>query len=714
MEKELENFLNEKKISNFKYIYSQKNKILFILYKNNNNINLISFSQDNNSLQINLNENNEINNINNNLENIILELNENNNEKELIIIIDKFLFLFQNLKNINQIQKFKLSEKIISIHFSNFQKYFGILYINKFILYNFNFKIISNIPLIESQKIIDFSFNKKIQKCFEIFTIFFLNIYGEIMICGPIIPEYFFIKKLDFYKIENFLNKNLPYINKNKEIYFTYNIFNELKSSCKDINKENDNENYYFKINEKLERLNKSVTKKNLYIQNNFIKDNNNDLYKREYKQIKILNCEPIIILRISKFNEIDVIIIVENIYAMIKVINMNINKDNIIFQKNFFIERINLSNDNNNNNYINYNNYDNNLIRFYNMNNNNNKLICSLCNNNIYYIDINYLDEFEKLINLEGNEINKDNNYSIHSNLIQIISNKNNIFQKEIIIFPYEKFLILNGYIQSNNNNIKKYKSSKINYYNIIEQNKLFKLNLLNKQNFLKNSQFLLDESLEKIEKNLKDNNNNNILINNKLENLELTINEEQFEKLGLNAEKILENKIEEINLYNKNIITNNYEIFLKKLDYLIQFYKILNQNNLKEKYENIIKIYDEIKIKKEKIEENNKKIKEKIEKIEKKLDSIETDNCIKYINILNNFLEKNNNELKRLNLSFEKIKEQIKIFKKYKSESMFSGNYFDNNNVSDNLLNNIITFLERNNNICENINDEKNELEN
>ena len=572
--------LDKNRIKKVKLNFENKNFIIknFIINKNSSSLNIIFYNK------------NEISTISN-------------------------LNFFQNEEFFLKTIKFNF--EIISIKFSYFEDFYGILF-NKNFSY-FNIKN-NNLALneIENENYIDFNFVPIQNKfnSFNQFSLIFMNNSGEFILFNPLFPNYFSIKNTNIFNNMFIENENFVDNINNKKL--NNKLIEELKNCL--------NENNMIEINDYIKNI--KIHDKELIIFNknseDFLNENN------EYYKFFILqnNVYPYIILRISN-NYIDLLIYSSNILPLRKnKIQNNINNQDDFFYDLFLLESFKL----NKNIFMN----ENNIINFFYKDSLlNNEIIINI-NNNVFLLNIPYLDIFSNIINKNENlndetiynEIIMPNNFN--SKIEQIINfdiNINNLivtnylFYNQFCIYYYDKKINLVLY----EINLKSFHKNKNNNNN-------FELKLINEQyNLYKNN----------------DNNYNNNILNDiyeKYKNFFLTFeknnykmnvikfNEQiNFETFKENETKIL-NEIKNNQNLLKNNIKNNISSYECILNYLKYFYDNLNNilddiNNKKNELSN-----NQNKINKLKDENINKFkiINEKIENIKNKL--------IKLNNIKNN----------------------------------------------------------------------------
>ena len=191
---------NNKKLSNQTYflkIFSS------LLYENNIKTKKLIFQNSLNFIikRIILHQKNQ---------NQILFLNDNNNVIGIISNISDLLN--ENIINISIPTINFQNEKIISLKFSFFDNYFGVLLENnKFLLYNVESQIILfQYSYFKNNNIIDFNFFSHSLKysSLEYFSVIFMNIKGQFEILSPLIPPFFNIEETKFKELQKLKKGN--------------------------------------------------------------------------------------------------------------------------------------------------------------------------------------------------------------------------------------------------------------------------------------------------------------------------------------------------------------------------------------------------------------------------------------------------------------------------------------------------------------------------
>ena len=589
-------------------------------------------------------------------------------QNQLIILTkEDFIFLIPDIKTFSkQEQMLKLNIKlknIISIKFSYFDNFFGILHDNnKFNLYYINSK---NEELMLSEELdtnyIDFNFCPQFSLGFDMFMVFFMSKNGELNMYGPCFPEEFSVKKEFFFNMNNFLLYKINTMRNNDLDYQKYvislAIINDLKDSI--INESKDN--YKIKISEKIQKVNATFKKRNIFINNNFLSDSN--FSENNYKQIYILEKRPLTVLRISENNNIDIIILSDEIFPELANTG-NIFLNNEIKINNYFIEFIQL----NNNKKV-----QKNLIKIIQYEN---QQLFIKTDDSLFLVQIPYLNELKKAVDdnimFIPNKIKKTSITKLFkwNKEIKIIKNKNKILEiKDILIIPELRLLYIFGFfnekiiIKKSNfnsvniiNNLTKFKDifkpkKENNAVNDIYDIKLNEIDSV--KNEVKNVRINLDE------KSLEDNNENNSFENNLNEDMK-------------NLFKI----------YN-NLLQNNEELFLNKINIMKNIYNDLSNSKIKENIDQTNKKIIGLKSLKEKINKNNEIISQKINSINEKINKYELtdEETENYLKILIQYQKEIHGKL------FD-IEKKIKFYEESLNKNYFYKNLFPDNDLDFNLI--------------------------
>jgi len=426
------------KIENIKLEYSYTSKILLIFTDNylyvidnsKNAPNLLSKIQINFSIKY-------------------TSLHPKNQNQLIIITKEDYIYLIPDIKTFSkpeQMRKLNIKLKnIMSIKFSYFDNFFGILHDkNKFNLYYLNG---NNEEIILSEELdinyIDFNFCPQFSLGFDMFMVFFMTKNGELNMYGPFFPKEFSVKKEFFFNMNNFLLYKLNTMKNNDLDYQKYAIslaiINDLKNSLKNESKDH----YEIKISEKIQKINATFKKRNIFINNNFLSNPNSDLLDINYKQIYILSKRPLTVLRITENNNIDVIILSDEIFPELANTG-NIVSNNELKINNYLIEFIQLNNNRN---------IKKDLLKIIQYEN---QQLFIKTDDSLFLVQIPYLNELKKAVDdnimfipnkVKKTSITKLFKWNIDNNKY---NNRNkNIEIKDILIIPELRVLYIFGILK-------------------------------------------------------------------------------------------------------------------------------------------------------------------------------------------------------------------------------------------------------------------------
>ena len=628
------------KVENIKLEYSYTYKILIIF--TNNYLYVIDNSK---------NIPNQIAKIKINFQIKYTSIHPKTQNQLLIITNNDIIYLIPDLKSfskLDQIKQLNIKLKnIISIKFSYFDNYFGILFDgNKFNLYYINSESKEEIMLSEEldTNYIDFNFCPQFSLGFDMFMIFFMTKIGELKMYGPFFPEQFDIKKEFFFNMNNFLIYKLNTMQNNNSDYQKYvislAIIDDLKKSITNELKDD----YQIKISEKIKKVNATFKKREININNNFISNSNSDIFNINYKQIYILEKRPLTILRISDNNNMDIIMISDEIFPELA------NTGNIIFDNNIKI-----------------NNY---LIEFIQLNKEKkvykdfikiiqyeNEKIFIKTNDSLYLIKIPYLNELKKAV--EDNIMfipNKMKKTSI-TKILKWDNNRNKVINiNDILIIPelsklyvfslFKEKIIVNEYGNETFKEIKKIIVKDYNYKDVYTV-----------ANIVKFKDILKKEKKENIgiDINIKLNENNST--KNEIKNIKININENLLEDKNNNnfqfEQKLNKDMKDLYKIYN-NLLGNNEQIYITKINIMKNIYNNLSNSKIQENINETNKRIIGLKALKEKIIKNNELITKKMDSIKEKINKYEltdpeTENYLKMLKKYQKELRDKLNELER-----------------------------------------------------------------
>ena len=598
------------------------------------------------------------------------------NQNQLIITTkDDSILIIPDIKNFSKMEeilKVNIKTKnIISIKFSYFSNFFGVLHDkNKFKL----FYIKQNKEeMILSEELdtnyIDFNFCPQFSSGFDMFMIFFMLKNGELNMYGPFFPPEFSIKKEYFFNMNNFLLYKLNTMKNNEFDYQKYAIslaiINDLHNSL--INESKDY--YTIKISEKVQKVNITFKKRNIFINNNFL-TNNSNIIDINYKQIYILEKRPLTILRISENNNIDLIILSDEIFPELANVG-NIVSNNELKINNYLIEFIQL--------YRDKKNPKKELLKIIQ---NENEQLFIQTDDSLFLVQIPYLNELKKAVDdnmmflpnkIKKTSINKLFKYP--NNRIPI-SNKYKIIEiKDILILPelkeFELFAILKE--KNNEKEIKRIivKSSSYGDVNIINNSTSFN------DIFRQKKKINIDNDEFKVKLNEIDSIRNDI-INHKI------IFEEKLlenKKGGHNFEQKLNEDMKNLYKIYNNLLKEKEELFLKKINIMKNIYNNLSNSKIKEDIDETNKKIISLKTLKEKISKNNEIISQKIININEKINNYELtdEETENYLKILSKSQKEMRDRLSDIERKIKFCEESIK--KNYLFNDLFPKNDLDFN---------------------------------
>ena len=648
-------FIEEtKKVDNIKLEYSYTQKILIVF--TNNYLYVIDNSK---------NIPNQIAKMKINFQIKYTTIHPKNQNQLLIITNNEKIYLIKDLKSFNKLDQLKElninAKNILSIKFSYFDNYFGILFdMNKFSLYYINSQ--SQEQLMKTEELdtnyIDFNFCPQFSLGFDMFMIFFMTNNGELNMYGPFFPEQFMIKKEFFFNMNNFLIYKLNTMQNDDSDYQKYAIslaiIDDLKKSI--INELKDD--YEIKISEKIKIVNATFKKKEILINNNFITNTNKDISNVNYKQIYILEKRPLTILRISENNNIDIIMISDEIFLELANTG-NITSRNNITINNYLIEYIQLNQEKK---------ISKDLIKIIQYEN---EQLFLKTNDNLYLIRFPYLNELKKAV--EDNIMfipNKMKKTSI-TKLLKWDNNKNKVIKiNDILIIPDLYKLYIFSIIKD------KMIVKDFDYNNIINETKIAKFKDIFKEEKKEN---YIDDIL-----NIKLNENNSI--KNEMKNIKININEKLLEDKNNNNfqfEQKLNNDMKNLYKIYNNLLEKNEQINLTKINIMKNVYNNLSKSKIKENIDETIKKIIGLNTLKERILKNNEIISKKIDSIKEKINKYELtdEETENYLKILEKYQKELSNKL-------NDIERKINFYDEYIGKTYAFKDLFPKNDLAFNLL--------------------------
>ena len=659
------------KIENIKLEYSYTSKILLIFTDNylyvidnsKNAPNLLSKIQINFSIKY-------------------TSLHPKNQNQLIIITKEDYIYLIRDIKTFSkpeQMRKLNIKLKnIMSIKFSYFDNFFGILHDkNKFNLYYLNG---NNEEIILSEELdinyIDFNFCPQFSLGFDMFMVFFMTKNGELNMYGPFFPKEFSVKKEFFFNMNNFLLYKLNTMKNNDLDYQKYAIslaiINDLKNSLKNESKDH----YEIKISEKIQKINATFKKRNIFINNNFLSNPNSDLLDINYKQIYILSKRPLTVLRITENNNIDVIILSDEIFPELANTG-NIVSNNELKINNYLIEFIQLNNNRN---------IKKDLLKIIQYEN---QQLFIKTDDSLFLVQIPYLNELKKAVDdnimfipnkVKKTSITKLFKWNIDNNKY---NNRNkNIEIKDILIIPELRVLYIFGilkekikvkeYERETVKEIKKIIIKESNFKDIKVIYNLTKFNDIFKPKKKNNS----GDDIYNIK--LKENDT----IKNNLKNIRFNLDEKILEDNDNFEQKLNEDMKDLFKIYN-DLLQKNDELFLNKINIMKNIYNNLSNSNIKENIDETNKKILALKTLKEKINKNNEIISQKINIISEKINKFELtdEETENYLKILKKYQ-------KELGDKLNDIEKQIKFCDEYINKNYFYQDLFPKNDLDFNLI--------------------------
>ena len=637
------------KIESIKLEYSHKLKILYVF--TNNFIYIIDNSKNNPNLILKSKINFEIKSI---------SIHPKSQNQLLIITKKEKILLIPDLKsfsNMSQIREINLkAQNIISAKFSYFDNYLGILYDhNKFNLY---FIKSDSEEILLSEELdtnyIDFHFCPQFSLGFDMFMLIFMTQKGDLNMYGPFFPQEFRVKKEYFFNMNNYLLYKLNLVKNNEFEYqklaISLAIIDDLKNSIV----EETNDDYLIHISEKIQRLNATFKKREIFINNNFLTNDNTNLLKLDYKQIYILENRPLTVLRISENNSIDIIILSDEILPELASIGNIIDKNDMNIN-NYLIEFIQLNKEKN---------VQNDLLKF--LQYENNKLFIKT-NDSLYFVQIPYLNDFKKAV--EDNIMfipNKMKKTSINK-ILTWNNNKNKVIKiNDILIMPeLHKFYIFAIFkekiIEKKQYPIENIKETK----KIVIKDMNFKDPLINSDK-MKFKDIYKNEQKDNFGMGLYDVKlSENDTIKNKIKNHKININEELLEdkeKKDKFESELNEDMGKMFKIYD-NLLENNDKNFFNKIAIMKNIYNNLSNSKIKENIDETNKKILGLKTLKEKILKNNELITKKIDIINEKINKYElTDEATEqYLKILKKYQKDLDDRLRNIETTIKKCDENI-----------------------------------------------------
>ena len=659
------------KIENIKLEYSYTSKILLIFTDNylyvidnsKNAPNLLSKIQINFSIKY-------------------TSLHPKNQNQLIIITKEDYIYLIPDIKTFSkpeQMRKLNIKLKnIMSIKFSYFDNFFGILHDkNKFNLYYLNG---NNEEIILSEELdinyIDFNFCPQFSLGFDMFMVFFITKNGELNMYGPFFPKEFSVKKEFFFNMNNFLLYKLNTMKNNDLDYQKYAIslaiINDLKNSLKNESKDH----YEIKISEKIQKINATFKKRNIFINNNFLSNPNSDLLDINYKQIYILSKRPLTVLRITENNNIDVIILSDEIFPELANTG-NIVSNNELKINNYLIEFIQLNNNRN---------IKKDLLKIIQYEN---QQLFIKTDDSLFLVQIPYLNELKKAVDdnimfipnkVKKTSITKLFKWNIDNNKY---NNRNkNIEIKDILIIPELRVLYIFGILKEKIK-VKEYERETVKEIKkiVIKESNFKDINVIN--NLTKFNDIFKPKKKNNIGDDIYDIKlKENDTIKNNLKNIRFNLDEKVLGDNDNFEQKLNEDMKDLFKIYD-NLLQKNDELFLNKINIMKNIYNNLSNSKIKENIDETNKKILSLKTLKEKINKNNEIISQKINIINEKINKYELtdEETENYLKILKKYQ-------KELGDKLNDIEKQIKFCDECINKNYFYQDLFPKNDLDFNLI--------------------------
>ena len=659
------------KIENIKLEYSYTSKILLIFTDNylyvidnsKNAPNLLSKIQINFSIKY-------------------TSLHPKNQNQLIIITKEDYIYLIPDIKTFSkpeQMRKLNIKLKnIMSIKFSYFDNFFGILHDkNKFNLYYLNG---NNEEIILSEELdinyIDFNFCPQFSLGFDMFMVFFMTKNGELNMYGPFFPKEFSVKKEFFFNMNNFLLYKLNTMKNNDLDYQKYAIslaiINDLKNSLKNESKDH----YEIKISEKIQKINATFKKRNIFINNNFLSNPNSDLLDINYKQICILSKRPLTVLRITENNNIDVIILSDEIFPELANTG-NIVSNNELKINNYLIEFIQLNNNRN---------IKKDLLKIIQYEN---QQLFIKTDDSLFLVQIPYLNELKKAVDdnimfipnkVKKTSITKLFKWNIDNNKY---NNRNkNIEIKDILIIPELRVLYIFGILKEKIK-VKEYERETVKEIKkiVIKESNFNDINVIN--NLTKFNDIFKPKKKNNIGDNIYDIKlKENDTIKNNLKNIRFNLDEKVLGDNDNFEQKLNEDMKDLFKIYD-NLLQKNDELFLNKINIMKNIYNNLSNSKIKENIDETNKKILSLQTLKEKISKNNEIISQKINIINEKINKYELtdEETENYLKILKKYQ-------KELGDKLNDIEKQIKFCDECINKNYFYQDLFPKNDLDFNLI--------------------------
>ena len=493
---------------------------------------------------------------------------------------------------------------------------------------------------------------------------------------GPFFPKEFSVKNEFFFNMNNFLLYKLNTMKNNDLDYQKYAIslaiINDLKNSV--INESKDY--YEIKISEKIQKINATFKKRNIFINNNFLSNPNSDLLDINYKQIYILSKRPLTVLRVTENNNIDVIILSDEIFPELANIG-NIVSNIELKINNYLIEFIQLNNNRN---------IKKDLLKIIQYEN---QQLFIKTDDSLFLVQIPYLNELKKAVDdhimFIPNKIKKTSITKLfkwNKDNIKYNNRNKNIEIKDILIIPELRLLYIFGILKEKIK-LKEYERETVKEVKkiVIKESNFKDINVINNLTkfddiFKPKKKNNIGEDIYEIKLKLND------TIKNNLKNIRFNLDEKVLEDSDNFEQKLNKDMKALFEIYN-NLLQKNDKLFLNKINIMKKIYNNLSNSKIKENIDETNKKILALKTLKEKINKNNEIISQKINIINEKINKYELtdEETENYLKILKKYQ-------KELGDKLNDIEKQIKYCDECINKNYFYQDLFPKNDLDFNLI--------------------------
>jgi hypothetical protein len=325
------------------------------------------------------------------------------------------------------------------LKFSNYDNYFGVLTeSNTFRFYNLDSRVSKSVieNISKDNEVVDFEFGPNLDFGWLNFSIFFLDINGGIHYACPIFPDEFSMKA-SYYKNMQTFTKNMSVVNVNSSSEDTKeneHVLNQniLYHFCKKFIAEGVQDDFIVKSDDYLKNFNNKPNLNSFTIidrrkQTDLLLMYSHNSENVKYKNIFIMNMYPLVILRVSDKNSIDVIVSLDEISPIRK------NKESGKQKDGFLLETIYMKNFSRNADQLSTLDFKFNILPYSNISGNKNYSLYVNFLNDIYELEISYLKNLHKFFE-HFEEKKTDIQLDFNSNINKIlVFNYDEIFRQQV-----------------------------------------------------------------------------------------------------------------------------------------------------------------------------------------------------------------------------------------------------------------------------------------